>query len=74
MKVGDLVEFKEEIDVQRLGATGRRANVFLVVRTEVVGYEHKVWIFPDPDEGSQRRPNALNYYYDHFFEVVNESR
>lgn len=40
MKVGDLVRFKNR--------TAVRGNVFLVMRTEVEGFDQKVWIILIP--------------------------
>ena len=79
MKVGDLVKFKNTIGV--------RDKVFLILRTEMVGFEQnarqtemvgfeqKVWIYPDPDadEGYDHTDDD-NYYYAHYFEVISESR
>ena len=76
MKVGDLVKFKNTIGVSD--------RVFLIMRTEAVGFDQnvwrsegrqkqKVWIYPDPD-GEYDHTDDLNYYYDHYFEVINESR
>ncbi len=63
MKVGDLVRLKN-----RIGVSG---NVFLIVRK----VHRKVWIYPDPDadEGYDHTDDK-NYYYDHYFEVLSESR
>ena len=66
MKVGDLVRFKNR--------TAVRGNVFLVMRTEVEGFDQKVWIYPDPDSDEYDHTDDDNYYYDHFFEVISESR
>ena len=69
MKVGDLVRFKNTVGV--------RGKVFLIMRLvrEWDSFEQKVWIYPDPDadEGYDHTDDE-NYYYDHFFEVVSESR
>ena len=65
MKVGDLVRFKNP-----------GGEVFLIMRTQVAGpygQKLKVWICPDPDEGFDHTDED-NYYYDHYFEVVSESR
>lgn len=70
MKAGDLVKFKNTI-----GISGR---VFLIVRTArpTDGFTGlKVWIYPDSeaDKGYDHTDDD-NYYYNHFFEVLNESR
>ena len=67
MKVGDLVRFKNPMNA--------RGKVFLIMRTEMAGFDQKVWIYPDPDadEGYDYTDDD-NYYYDHYFEVVSESR
>jgi hypothetical protein len=71
MKVGDLVKFKSRRFYDR---------VFLVVKTEVIGSDQKVWIYPDPDAGPFRARSDLeydhsnSYIYASFFEVVSESR
>ena len=69
MKVGDLVGFKNVT-----GVPGRVSDkLFLIMRTQDSGLSLKVWIYPDPDEGYDHTDD-LNYYYDHYFEVVSESR
>ena len=65
MKVGDLVRFKNPMYARR--------KVFLIMRTEMAGFDQKVWIYPDPDEGFDHTDDD-NYYYDHYFEVVSEIR
>ena len=65
MKVGDLVKFR--------AAMGVGGKVFLIMRTQDSGLSLKVWIYPDPDEGYDHTDDD-NYYFDHYFEVISESR
>ena len=64
MKVGDLVKFRPACWA---------AGVFLIMRTQESALSLKVWIYPDPDEGFDHTDDD-NYYYDHYFEVISESR
>ena len=68
MKKGDLVKFKNEIDIG--------GHVFLIVRTgENTGMSQKVWIYPDPAPGHHYdHTDNDNYYFAHYFEVLNESK
>ena len=71
MKVGDLVRLKN--------TTGVRGKVYLIMRTamsEPTGLYQKVWIYPDleADQARYDHTDDYNYYYDHLFEVVSESR
>lgn len=66
MKVGDLVKFRNT-----MGVSGK---MFLIMRTqESSGLSNKVWIYPDPDEGYDHTDDD-NYYFEHYFEVISESR
>lgn len=68
MKVGDLVRYKNQRNA--------RGEVYLIMRTQVegpCGRLLRVWIYPDPEEGYVHTDD-LNYYYAHYFEVVNKSR
>jgi hypothetical protein len=67
MKVGDLVRFKNQR--QTCG------KVFLIMRIEMDGFRQKVWIYPDPEADEvYDHTDDDNYYYNHFFEVISESR
>jgi hypothetical protein len=71
MKKGDLVKFKNTIGVS--------GNVFLIVRTgEHYGnyaMSQKVWIYPRVNADADYDHNDDdNYYFAHYFEVLNESR
>ena len=65
MKVGDLVKFRNT-----MGVSGK---MFLIMRTQDSGLSLKVWIYPDPYEGYDHTDDD-NYYFDHYFEVISESR
>lgn len=71
MKVGDLVMFKNTIGV--------RGKVYLILRIEEVpgrfmGKKQKVWLYPDPYGYEIYSHTVENYYYEHVFVVVSESR
>ncbi len=69
MKVGDLVKSKNPFRYMK-------DKLFIVMRREENprGYE-VVWIYPDPEAGSEYdHTDDDNYYFGDMFEVISESR